>query len=482
MKRDINAVTAFFIENFYGTTDLLVRELKTEFVDARLIFLDAMVDAQQLDLSILRPIMEYKGKDGLTLDSLKGIITAGITIKEAEDMDTAVQAISSGDAAIISAESEKILLFGIRKGNVRPISEPPTSLVIKGPREGFVEDLKTNMVLLRRRIRSNKLIFETLTLGRFTETTVALAYVKGVVKKGILEKVVERLKSIDTDGIMDSSAVTKILEARPYSLFKQLGNTEKPDIAAAKLLDGRIAILVDGSPIVLTVPFLLIEDFEDVQDLYKRNSRVTFLHIMRAFAVFFAVLLPSVYVAVQIHQYQILPLQLLITLLNASNGIPFTPVIEMLIALVLFEILGEASVRMPRHIGMTLSIVGAIVLGETAVQAGLLSSVTVLVVALSGIGIYTVPDEVGVLSVLRMFLVIVGGLFGIFGILTGCMVMLVYLSCMETFDVPYLSPFAPIENEKLRESIVMANFTDKKRRTSSLNLQNKTRMVNKLPR
>ena len=243
-----------------------------------------------------------------------------------------------------------------------------------------------------------------------------------------------------------------------------------------------MVVLVDGSPIAITVPFLLIEDFEDAQDQYKRSSRVTFLRLMRAIAVIFAVILPALYVAIQVHQYQILPLQLLITLLNSTEGIPFSPTLEMLIALLLFEILSEASIRMPRHIGMALGVVGAIVLGDTAVQAGLLSSLTVLTVAMSGIGIYAVPDEVGVLSVLRMCLVVVGGLFGMFGLLVSVLVILVYLSCMETYDVPYLAPFAPIENEKLRETLLIPNFTDKKFRTPSMQLKNKRRIINNLPR
>lgn len=479
-----NAISQYenFINAFYGTTDLVRRELVTQSVNAKIVFLDAMVDTKQLELSILRPIMDYEGQDGLNFESLKGILVAGCTVKEAKDFDEAVQAVSSGDAALFSRDSEKIIIFGVRKGNVRAISEPPTGQVIKGPREGFVEDLKTNMVLLRRRLRSNKLIFETMSVGRFTETTIALAYVKGVVKQGILKKVKERLQAIDIDGILDSSEITKILEIRPYSLFKQLGNTEKPDVAASKLLDGRVVIIVDGSPIALTVPFLLIEDFEDTQDFYKRNTRTSFLHFMRMFAVFFAVLLPACYVAVQVHQYQILPLQLLITLLSSTTGIPFTPTIEMLLALLLFEIIGEASIRMPRHVSMALSVVGAIVLGDTAVQAGVLSSVTVLIVAMSGIGIYTVPDEVGVLSILRMFLVVAAGLFGLLGILCCSIVLLTYLSCMETYDVPYLAPFAPIENEELRECLIATNLTDKKHRTPSMRLKNKTRLVNNLPR
>lgn len=468
-----NDATKAIVAAFYDTADLIVREIRTEWVKADLIFIDAMTDSQQIDLNLIRPLSEYRGEK-LDYDGIKGVATTGCAIR-LTDVDDGIKSVSSGDAVLIL--EGQVIVFGVRKGNVRAISEPPTSLVVKGPREGFVEDLKTNMVLLRRRIRSNKLIFMSLTAGRFTETNIVVAFVKGIAKEDIVEKVTNRIKAVDTDGIVDSSAISKILEPRPYSLFKQLGNTEKPDVVADKLLDGRVAILVDGSPIAITLPFLLIEDVQVTQDSYNRNSRATFLRLMRVFAIFFALILPASYVAVQMHQYQILPLQLLITVLNASEGIPFSPIIEMLVALVFFEILGEASVRMPRHVGMALSVVGAIVLGDTAVKAGMLSSVTVLIVAISGIGIYTVPDEVGVISVLRMMLVIVGGLLGIYGILLSVIAVVAYLTSIDCYGVSYLSPFAPIEDESLRRSIVQYNLTDKPYRDPALGLFNKKRLI-----
>ena len=470
--QDFSARRKAFVDAFFGTSDLVVREIATDGDPMILFFLDAMTDSEQVDLSVLRPLTE-RGQE-VDYEEIKRVVSSGCSIKEC-DLTEAIQAVGAGDAALLTAKNESFIVFGVRKGNVRSIAEPPTGLVVKGPREGFVEDVKTNMVLLRRRIRSNKLVFSTLKIGRFSETTVAVAYVQGIAKPDLVERVKSRLSAVDTDGILDSSAVEKILEERPYSLFNQLGNTEKPDVAAAKLLDGRIAVFVDGSPIAITAPFLLIEDIQVVQDVYNRNARATFLRIVRVFALFFALVLPSSYVAVQTHQYQILPLQLLITVLNASAGIPFTPTLEMLIALVFFEILGEASVRTPRHIGMALSVVGAIVLGETAVKAGLLSSVTVLVVAISGIGIYTIPDEAGVLSVLRMLLVVVGGLFGIYGILLFSLLVVAYLTSLDCYGVPYLSPYAPIEEESLRRSVVMHNLTDVRRRTPVLKLKNQTK-------
>ena len=467
-------VTAKIETAFSGASDLVVREIKTDCISAKLYFLDAMCDTEQLELTLIRPVTAYSGEK-IDFERLKGIVYSGCNIKESEIPD-GITALAGGDAVLCIDGMKKVVVFAVRKGIFRGITEPPTGSVIKGPREGFVENIKTNMVLIRRRIRSDSLVIDCINVGRYSDTAVAVCYVKGIAKQSIADEIKKKLQEIDVDGIVDSSYLTKVLEMRPYSLFKQVGNTEKPDVAAEKMLDGRVIIMVDGSPIVLTLPFILIEDFDGAQDLYKRSSRATFLRVVRIFAVFMAVILPAVYVATQIHQYQILPLQLLIKILGADNDIPFTPTVEMLLALLLFEILGEASIRMPRHVGMALSVVGAIVLGETAVNAGLLSSVTVLIVALSGIGIYAVPDEVGTLGILRVILVIASGLFGVYGIILSLIAIFAYLSGMETFSVPYLAPFAPIENEDLRNTFIVPSYPDDDKRTQSLDLKNTTKL------
>lgn len=482
MNLDLNAERRRFVDAFFCSCDLIHREIITEYVDASCFYLDSMIDREELELSILKPLTLFRGSEPLSLDVLKGVLSSSCAMKTILSFEEAVQTIARGDMIMISRDIGEYMSFALKKVKSRAISEPPTSTVIKGPREGFVEDIKTNMVLLRRRIKSNRLVLRTLNLGRVSGTPIVVCYIDGVAKTEIVEKIFDRLREIDPDGVMDSSSITKILEAKPYSLFKQVGNTEKPDIGAAKLLDGRVLILVDGSPLALTVPFLLIEDFEDVQDKYKRSIRTSFLRLMRVIAVFFALLLPGVFVAVQVHQYQVLPLQLLITVINATANIPFSPTVEMIIALVIFEILGEASIRMPRHIGMALSVVGAIVLGETAVKAGLLSSITVLTVAISGIGLYAVPDEVGPMSIMRIFLVFIGGLLGIFGILLVLIALTAYLNSIKTFGVPYLAPFAPILEPDLQNTVFQRSFIDEKVRPTALKLDNKTRLRENFPK
>ncbi|MBO7156324.1 MAG: spore germination protein, partial [Clostridia bacterium] len=294
----------------------------------------------------------------------------------------------------------------------------------------------------------------------------------------IVKEIERKIKKIDIDGIIDSSYVAKLLEDRRYSLFKQTGSTEKPDILASKLLDGRVGIIVDGSPTVLTLPFMLIEDFYDSEDYYRRPVRTSVVRLMRLLGVFFAIFLPGMFVAFQSHQYQILPLKLLITIINSTSGIPFSPITEMLIALILFEVLGEASVRMPRFLGMAMSVVGGIILGETAVNAGVLSSLTVLITALSSIGLYAIPDEVGTFSVIRLIYVFIGASLGTYGILLCTLAISVYVASLESYGVPYLAPLAPIVPQDLKDSILKLSMIDHPIRTSAMGLKNKVRLKN----
>ncbi|MBR1624520.1 MAG: spore germination protein, partial [Clostridia bacterium] len=329
---------------------------------------------------------------------------------------------------------------------------------------------------LRKRLKTSDLAVEEIVLGEKMNSKIAVAYLKSVADEKIAQTVKAKLQEIEIDGVLDSSYSSKMLEEKPYSLFKQIGNSEKPDVITNKLLDGKIAVLCDGSPIVLYMPFVLIEDFEDVQDAYKRPLRATFLRYIRLLGAFLALLLPAVFVAVQVYQFQLLPVELLSTVVNSTGKIPFSPMLEMLVALLLFEILGEASIRMPRHVGLALGVVGAIVLGETAVQAGILSSLTVLVVAMSGIGLYSVPDEAGTLGVLRVLFVIISGLLGLIGLLLMGMAILAYMTAMSSFGIPYLMPLAPIFKEDLKDAVVKRNLTDLKRRFASFALKNKNRV------
>ncbi|MCQ2602986.1 MAG: spore germination protein, partial [Clostridia bacterium] len=273
--------------------------------------------------------------------------------------------------------------------------------------------------------------------------------------------------------------ISSFISERKNSIFSQVGNTEKPDVVTGKLLEGRIAIIVDGSPIVLTVPFVLLEDLQDGYDYYSSSWRVSMIRLFRLMGALMTVLLPGAYVALQSYHYHLLPLKFMITLLSATSGIPFPPAIEMLVVLILFEILNQASLRMPRFLGISLSIVGAIVLGDTAVKAGLISSPAVLVTALSAIGIFCVPDQVGTLSILRFSFLCVSAVSGLFGITIFLLILVSYLASMESFSAPYLAPYAPRIEKDLKDALFKAGVQEMKTRPFSFPNKNRTRIAEK---
>ncbi len=458
------------------STDLVERRLSVGDRGVVLLYLDGMIDVKTIDLGIVEPIIRKGEAVKEDLTALEGIVETSEKLEFFSKRKDALEKLLTGGSLILFDKAEGYAVCSAQGFMSRPIMEPPVSSVIKGPREGFTESFKTNVTLIRRRFPSGNLVFKSFTVGRYSKTHIELCYVKGIANRKVVSEIERKLKKIDIDGIIDSSYISKLMEERKYSLFKQTGSTEKPDVLATKLLDGRVGIIVDGSPTVLTLPFMIIEDFYDSEDFYRRPIRTSVIRVMRLLGVFFAIFLPGMFVAFQSHQYQLLPLKLLVTIINSTTGIPFSPVTEMLIALVLFEVLGEASVRMPRFLGMAMSVVGGIILGETAVNAGLLSSLTVLITALSSIGLYAIPDEVGTFSIIRLILVFVGASLGTYGILIVSIVICVYVACLESYGVPYLAPFAPLVPKDLKNSVIKLSMVDIPERTTAMGLKNRIRL------
>lgn len=470
-EREIKALKKAFNES----DDIIFREILSGEKRVTVIFADGMIDMRDADMGVCTPVIRASGEFDPNLKSLAGVIQTVQKLDEVSARKKFVESVARGAMGVVIDGAEKYFTVAVHGYPTRSITEPPTSSVVKGPREGFTEDFKSNMVMLRRRFGSGKLVFKPMVLGRYTKTQIRIAYVDGITDMKIVEDIFETLSKIDIDGVVDSSYISSFLEKRAYSVFKQVGASEKPDIIASKLLDGRAAIIVDGSPMVLTLPFVLVEDFHDSEDYYRRPIRTGMIRLMRLLGIFFAVLLPAVFVALTSLQYQILPLELMITVLNSTSGIPFSPVLEMLIALIFFEVLGEASVRMPRYFGMAISVVGGIILGETAVQAGILSSLTVLITAMSSIGLFAIPDEVGAFSVIRIALVFVGATLGIYGIVLSVAALIAYVASMERYGVAYLTPFAPPVKREMGDAVLKRAVKDTEFRSARIN-KNKRRL------
>lgn len=435
------------------------------------IYVDENTEKPVLSESVLKPLVRLKE---FSVEEVKKLIYPPASVDEVENSYLASKEVAQGNVVITAGD--KIIALSMKKVAMRPVMEPPTSTVLKGPREGFVENLNTNMSLLRRRLATIDLRVERFIVGKYTQTAVVLSYIKGIAHPKIVKKIRSKIREINIDGVMDSSYIAKYLTESNYSIFRQVGTTEKPDILAHKMLEGRVAILVDGSPIALTLPFLFIEDIQDSSDYYRMDFRATMLRLVRLFGIFVAVILPGAFVALQEYQYQVLPLKFLITILNSTTGIPLTPTLEMLLVILIFEVLNETSLRMPKYVGMALSVVGAVVLGDTAVKAGLLSSPAVLIAALSGIGLYCVPDDIGTFSILRILFVGVGGVLGLYGITLAIIGVVCYLVSYDSYGAPYLAPYAPLITEDLQDGVFKRSNLSMKRRPESIPNVNKTRM------
>ena len=459
--------------DFGESADLLIRPAEVNGKEAFYVAIEGLLDKELLEEHVIKPLSDPRPVD---FDKLEERIFLSSPVKRVRAAEDAEEEITSGATALIIEGQEDIFLFSAKKYERRSVEEPPTSSVIKGPREGFTEDVAVNAALLRRRLKNKSLVIREMTVGKYTSSKVLVCYLSDVAAKKTVDLVTKRLSHIEIDGVIDSSYLTKFLEDDPGSLFPQVGSFEKPDVVAAQLLEGRVAILSDGSPIALTVPHVLIESFQDSQDYFKRNSRVTVTRFLRLFGAVIALFLPAAFVAVQEFQYQVLPLKFLITIVNSTNGTPLSPTLEMVLVLLIFDILNEASVRMPRYVGMALSIVGAIVLGETAVSAGLLSSPAVLVTALSSIGLYLVPDDVGTYSLLRLIFVAAAALVGLLGIIFAMLILVKHLVTLQSFGANYTSPYSPLLNKDLKDGFIKSELPEMCARPETIDNQNPTRI------
>lgn len=440
-------------------------------------FFEELTDKLLFETNVMRPLSAAPYEAVCDIEKIQKSVFVCAPVEMEETIDGAESRIEGNEIALFIEGIDDIFIFAIRKWEKRAVEEPPTSAVLKGPREGFTEDVTINLSLLRRRIKSKKLVIQKKRIGRRTDSLVCVCFISDIADSKIVEEVNRRLGRIDIDGILDSSYIAKIIEDNKNSLFQQIGSSEKPDTVVAKLLEGRIAIIVEGSPMVLTVPYIMIESFQDAQDYYERNIRAVAIRFIRFFGTMLALLLPAGFVAVQEFQHQILPMKLLITIINSTNGIPIASAYEMVLVLLIFDTLNEASIRMPRYVGMALSIVGAIVLGETAVAAGLFSSPAVLVGALSSIGLYTVPNDAGTMGVLRYVFIAAAMLGGMLGIVLSIMLLVSYLVTLRSFGTNYLAPYAPVISADFKDGFGKSEINDMRTRPESIPNTNKYRMA-----
>ena len=453
-----------------------------------IVYADGVVNKQLLGDLIARPLSKLdfsqeipqKPQNDDTMSALKLEIIKKTALfpelKEQPKLTEICKEILDGNSLLLVDGIDVGLIVGAKFIPVRAVMEPPTDIAVKGPREGFIEDIKTNMALIRKRLKTPALRFETTRLGKQSDTMVTLCWLEGTADPSVKEEITQKLQAVQLDCVPDSSYVAAIISPRKHSVFHSVGKTEKPDIFTAKISEGRVGILVDGSPIALTVPYILTEDLQSSEDYFISPFMATIFRLLRFVSLFVALLLPAFYVSAQLFKMQLLPLGLTLTIASSSRELPLSPSLEMFVVLFLLETLKEASIRMPKYVGMSLSVVGALVLGETAVSAGFLSTPAIIVVAFSGICLYTVPNFVETGSILRWLFLIVAGSIGPFGIVLSAAFLLYYLLSADAFGAPILAPFSPLNIHDLRDSIVKYSMNDLKTRPHLLHSKNKTRL------
>lgn len=460
------------IKKALNSDDVIYFDFYIGNVLATAIYLETLSDKTLLGKQVIEPLQK--------LDELSSFEVAikSLTLpetKKATLVNECVEIVINGDVVVLIDGFSLAVTASTKKPATRAVTEPPTASILKGPREGFVENFQTNVSLIRQRLKTPNLKVEKLTVGKQSLTTVGLIYIDKTANPKLIKTLRDKINRINIDGVVDSSYVIKCISDRKTSMFKQVGNTEKPDIMVAKLLEGRVGIIVDGSPIALTAPFVLIEDFQSSEDYYINAYRANFSRLLRVFAVIISILLPAFFVSAQLFHLQFIPLSFLLTIVGSIKGIPLSPSVEMFVTLLIFEILNEASVRMPRYVGIAMSVVGALVLGETAVNAGVVSTPTIMIIALSGICFYAVPDLNETLSVLRLMFLTVAGFMGGYGIVLLLCGLITYLCAFDSFGTPYMSPYSPLCLNDLQDGIVMNFFAEQKKRPFFLKSPNKFR-------
>ncbi|ULL18784.1 spore germination protein [Paenibacillus sp. H1-7] len=465
--------------------DVAVRQFQIDigperFVQAAVVYVDGLSNLN----SMIDSLIAYFERNGplpphseQLLDRCKQIAVSSGTVKDIVQFEELYDLLLSGSSILMLDGSSRGLAIGTKELTARTVEEPNVQSVVRGPREGFTEVLRWNTAMLRRRIKDRHLWMETMNIGRVTKTEVAVAYISNIVSEQLLNEVKQRLSAIDIDAILESNYIEEELKEKRYTPFPTLFNSERPDVIAAGLLEGRVAILVDGTPFALLVPALFTQFFQSSEDYYQSADFSTLIRMLRYLSFALALLTPSFYIAISTFHQEMLPTTLLYNLASQREGVPFPAFIEAILMEVTFEILREASVRMPRTVGQSISIVGTLVVGQAAVEAGLVSAAMVIVVSITAISNFVLPAfNLGItIRMIRFVLMILAASFGLFGIFMGIIALVVHMCGLSSFGVPYMAPLAPFHLTDQKDGVFRFSFPNMITRPKTLRPKNLVR-------
>jgi len=436
---------SLFKDIFKNDETLVIREFQNKKLKAAqccVIYIDGMVNTEIVNENIIQPVLrndlseDIESNDLLEELKTKVIISNNVTFET--EINKIVSSVIYGDTLFLLEGYNKALIISSKGWQSRSISEPESARVIRGPREGFTESIMVNLSMVRRKIKSPDLKFKFKEIGERTHTNTCICYIEGLALESILSELEQRLDKIEIDGIIDSGYIQELIKDSPYSPFETVGSSERPDSVAAKLLEGRIALFVDGSPFVLTVPYVIVENFQANEDYYMNYIFSSINRFLRGFTAVTSITIPAIFLSVVNYHQEMLPTPLLLSISSSRQNVPFPTVLSLFLMLFIFDILREAGTRMPAHESQAISIIGTIVLGQAAVEAKLVSAPVLIITALSGITTLINMNFIGATIIFRTFLLFGASFLGVYGFLMCIIVMYLHLMSIRSFGIPYM--------------------------------------------
>ncbi|NLY80877.1 MAG: spore germination protein [Lysinibacillus sp.] len=471
---------------FNKDLDFAIRKFKLfHQISGAIIYLYSLVNKETIR-DIIRQLQDHHGMDENETANITHYIIENLLyytdVKTVKDESKIITSIVQGKAIVLIDGIQEALVIDVVEKEKRGIEEPETERVVRGPRDGFIEQLPINIALLRYRLPIPEFRVEETLVGTRTQTKVAVCYIEDIVNPTLLKEVKMRIDAIHIDGILDSGYIEQFLEDIPKSPFPQLINTERPNKVVGNLLEGRVAILMDGSPSALIAPATFNHFYQTSEDYNEHWIISTFVRMFRIIALIFSLIFSSIYVTIISFHPELIPAKYVVAASSGRHSIPFPLVFEVLLLELAMEVLREASVRMPQQVGGALSIVGVLVVGQAAVQAGFVSPITVVIIGMSTIGSFAIPaySAANTFRMLRFVLIILAGSLGLLGLTLVLIVVVNHMLSLRSFGVPYMSPYAPLNIEGLKDSIIRAPFHKLKMRPSNIHPKDTTRVGEKV--
>ncbi len=457
LEENINLLKSIY----NNSSDLIIRKFTVDDFDFAVVHLENMINKGELNKQLL---FSLNNCSKLPFDPLERFDYIEQTIsscpdqKRSNSVDEILGLMMSGYALLFSQDVSAVMALGVQGFPRRSVTDSNSEVTERGSKEAFTETIRENIAMIRKRIKSPDLKFKFMKIGTLSKTDVALCYVKGVVSPKILKRVEERLSNIKIDSVLESGYLQPFLENNVYSIFTEVGNSERPDTVCGKIVEGRVAILVDGTPFCLIVPHLFIENFQNLDDYTLNPVFVSFIRLLKYFSFFLSILLPGLYVAIGEFNPEIFPTAIFYKVVDAKTTTPFSLLWEALIIYVIYEIMREAGLRLPKAVGHAVSIVGALVIGDAAVSAGLIGAPMIIIVAITALASYVIPKLYYASAVLRIIFIFVGGFAGVFGVIIGLWTVIITICSHNSYGIPYSAPIAPFDKNSMRDTFIRMSW------------------------